>query len=101
MRSVTGRTGPGRRIVEMQVAVEAGQVLIRPVRPASQVARAVRPTARTAAAGPPAPRRRCAGLRLPERGGGLLDRPLDAWRGWPQGTLVFWTMALIAAAAVW
>jgi CDP-diacylglycerol--glycerol-3-phosphate 3-phosphatidyltransferase len=27
----------------------------------------------------------------------LLDRPLDAWRGWPQGTLVFWTMALIAA----
>jgi CDP-diacylglycerol--glycerol-3-phosphate 3-phosphatidyltransferase len=27
----------------------------------------------------------------------LLDRPLDAWRGWPQGTLVLWTMALIAA----
>jgi phosphatidylglycerophosphate synthase len=27
----------------------------------------------------------------------LFDRPLDAWRGWPQGTLVFWTMALIAA----
>ena len=26
----------------------------------------------------------------------LLDRPLDAWRGWPQGTLVLWTMALIA-----
>jgi phosphatidylinositol phosphate synthase len=27
----------------------------------------------------------------------LLDRPLDAWREWPQGTLVLWTMALIAA----
>jgi CDP-diacylglycerol--glycerol-3-phosphate 3-phosphatidyltransferase len=27
----------------------------------------------------------------------LLDRPLDAWRGWPPGTLVLWTMALIAA----
>ena len=27
----------------------------------------------------------------------LLDRPLAAWRGWPQGTLVLWTMALIAA----
>ena len=26
----------------------------------------------------------------------LLDRPLDGWRGWPQGTLVLWTMALIA-----
>jgi len=26
----------------------------------------------------------------------LLDRPLDNWRGWPQGTLVLWTMALIA-----
>ena len=27
----------------------------------------------------------------------LLDRPLGGWRGWPQGTLVLWTMALIAA----
>ena len=27
----------------------------------------------------------------------LLDRPLGGWRGWPQGTVVFWTMALIAA----
>ena len=27
----------------------------------------------------------------------LLDRPLSGWRGWPQGTLVLWTMALIAA----
>jgi len=27
----------------------------------------------------------------------LLDGPLAAWRGWPPGTLVLWTMALIAA----
>jgi hypothetical protein len=27
----------------------------------------------------------------------LLDRPLTGWRAWPPGTLVLWTMALIAA----
>jgi CDP-diacylglycerol--glycerol-3-phosphate 3-phosphatidyltransferase len=27
----------------------------------------------------------------------LLDGPLAGWRGWPPGTLVLWTMALIAA----